>query len=79
MTLLPENQVDALVKKSSDALGVLQNTMKKLSEVNAQIRAAKTKRLEKIGTLQAEVDTLEQQEEQNNKYHQKLEDFLKID
>jgi hypothetical protein len=76
MNNLIPTRLQSLQKKSTDALGIFQNTVNNLSSTNASIRIELKKRSDKIQKLKDETSKLNSMEAQNQTVMTKIEGFL---
>jgi|GEM_PF-4014177 len=78
MNLLKTDAIKKLQQQSQDEINIFSNTLKRLNNLNQQIRQQKAKRIEQINKLKAENTTLNETEKRNTKMVEKLQNFLEV-
>ncbi|WZE63561.1 hypothetical protein PANI_CDS0041 [Maribacter phage Panino] len=79
MSLLSTNKIATLSARSTKAISVFQKTVSDLVSVNTEIEKEIDTRADKILTIQAEQKVLLDTADKNQKFINKLNEFLGID
>lgn len=70
------NKVERLQKASKDAFSVFTKTVNKLKNLNESIQVEKDSRIQEMQDLQAEINTLDLQEQANNKVIERINQIV---